>query len=154
MTLPLTSSFETQLADAASSRNAARYLELVVAQFRMSGGTIHRLEGDTLHLVTQIGMPEHLVPIISHIPVGKGLAGLAAEQKRAVTVCNLQSDDTGRARPAAKGTGMQATIACPIIIDDQVRGVFGVGSSEERTWSAEDESVFQALANGAYPMIG
>jgi hypothetical protein len=40
------------------------------------------------------------------VPIGKG-TGLAAERKEPISVCNLQTDSSGDARPGAKATGME-----------------------------------------------
>ncbi len=66
------------------------------------------------------------MPRIQKIPIGKGLAGLAAERRQPVQVCNLQTDASGAARPGAKETGMEGCIALPILSGDQVVGVLGV----------------------------
>jgi putative methionine-R-sulfoxide reductase with GAF domain len=79
-----------------------------------------------LHLRARRNIPDELLPRIQKIPVGKGMAGLAAERRQPVQVCNLQTDASGAARPGAKETGMEGCIAVPILADDQVVGVLGV----------------------------
>jgi putative methionine-R-sulfoxide reductase with GAF domain len=75
------------------------------------------------------------------IPVGKGLAGLAAERRECVTVCNLQSDASGQARPGARATGMEGAITAPCIDSAGVlRGVIGVANATARTFTDAEQA--------------
>ena len=58
----------------------AKLLTEILAEFTCQTGTIHRAsaDGTTLHLVTQIGVPESLMDKISVIPFGKGIVLLAS----------------------------------------------------------------------------
>ena len=68
---------------------------------------------------------------IETIPFGKGMAGRAAERREPVEVSNLQTDDSGVAKPRARDTGMEGSIAVPIIgSDGKVKGVVGVAKPE------------------------
>ena len=42
------------------------------------------------------------------------MAGLAVQRKEPVSVCNLQTDASGAARPGAKATGMEGALVVPI----------------------------------------
>ena len=44
--------------------------------------------------------------MVKVIPVGKGIAGQVIAQGQPVTMCNLQTDTSGVARPDAKQTGV------------------------------------------------
>jgi L-methionine (R)-S-oxide reductase len=103
-------------------------LDQVLSQFACSAGTIHTL-GPVSHMLllrARRNIPDTLLPRIQKIPIGKGLAGLAAERRQPVQVCNLQTDSSGAAQPAAKETGMEGCIAVPILAGDQLMGVLGV----------------------------
>jgi putative methionine-R-sulfoxide reductase with GAF domain len=80
-----------------------------------------------LKLVTSERIPEHLMGVISVIPVGKGIAGAAAERREPVEMCNLQADTTGVARPDAKTTGVLGNIAVPILDGERLCGTLGIG---------------------------
>lgn len=112
-------------------------------------GTVHWLgEDGLLHLGAVIGeFPPPVLEAIRAIPVGKGLAGLAAERRECVTVCNLQSDASGQARPGARATGMEGAITAPCIASTgMLRGVVGVANAAARTFTeAEQEAL---LAHG------
>jgi L-methionine (R)-S-oxide reductase len=103
-------------------------LDLVLAHFQCSLGTIHswHAESNQLRLRAHRGISAELMPRIREIPIGKGMAGLAALRRQPVQVCNLQSDSSGVAKPGAKMTHMEGSVAVPIFVDDSIRGVLGV----------------------------
>src|SRR6266849_4496642 len=102
-------------------------LEFVLEQSGCAAGTIHSLDSPSmLCLRARRNIPDGLLPRIQQIPVGKGMAGLAAERCCPVQVCNLQTDTSGVAKPGAKETGMEGSIAVPILVVDRVVGVLGV----------------------------
>ena len=83
-------------------------LQVVLKQFSSETGTIHRLDAQAqlLHLVAQVGLPPQMLGIVKTIPVGKGIAGETAQKNRPVTICNLQTDTSGVAKPGARQTGV------------------------------------------------
>src|SRR5438093_13476773 len=103
-------------------------LDRVLRDFACTAGTIHSLgsQSQMLHLRARRNIPDELLPRIQKIPIGKGMAGLAAERRQPVQVCNLQTDESGAAGPGAKETGMEGCIAVPILAGDQLVGVLGV----------------------------
>ena len=103
-------------------------------------GTVHVLGSDgLLHLVRHAGaIPDRLLPVIERIPIGKGMAGLAAERKEPVQICNLQTDSTGDARPGARATGMRGSICVPMNDKGRLVGVLGVAVARERDFTAAE----------------
>jgi putative methionine-R-sulfoxide reductase with GAF domain len=91
-------------------------------------GTIHisNAEEDTLHLKACKGIPEFLLPKMTVIPVGKGMAGIAAQRREVVQMCNLQTDESGVARPSAKETKVEGSMAAPILLNGKLYGTLGV----------------------------
>lgn len=112
----------------------------VLTELRADSGTVHALRSDgMLHLEEHTGgIPEHLLPVIRRIPVGKGMAGLAAARREPVQICNLQTDTSGDARPGANATGMRGSICVPIWRESRLVGVLGVAVAEEREFSAAE----------------
>lgn len=100
----------------------------IIAAFDCSTGTIHILDPNTklLQLQAQQGIPESLLPKLTAIPIGKGMAGIAAERREPVELCNLQTDGSGVARPAAKETKVEGSIAAPLLLDGELYGVVGI----------------------------
>lgn len=103
-------------------------LSNIITAFGCTTGTIHVLEGESslLNLRAQIGIPPFLIPKLSKIPIGKGMAGIAAERRQPVEMCNLQTDDSGVARPAAKETKVEGSIAVPMLLNDTLYGTLGI----------------------------
>ena len=112
-------------------------LEQVLSAMEAQTGTIHRLGPDgMLHLEEHAGsIPASLLPVIGRIPVGKGMAGLAAERGVPVQVCNLQADASGDVRPGARVTGMRGSICVPMKKNDKLAGVLGVAVASRREFS-------------------
>ncbi|MFN3242290.1 MAG: GAF domain-containing protein [Planctomycetota bacterium] len=110
-------------------------------------GTVHTLDdGDgMLHLEAQRGLPPPVLGKVQVIPIGKGMAGIAAERKEPVQVCNLQTDDSGVARPGAKMTQMEGSLAAPMIRDGAVRGVLGVAKPSAYDFTREETSLLLAV---------
>jgi len=116
-------------------------LQSILAELKADSGTVHATGPDgALHLRAAIGIPEPVLAIVKLVPVGKGMAGLAAERKCAVNSCNIQQDTTGDVRPGARATGLAGSVAVPVLsADGRVLGVVGVATRAERTFTAEDE---------------
>jgi GAF domain-containing protein len=122
-------------------------LRLTIARLRAETGTIHRLGPDgLLHLEARAGnIPAELLPLIQKIPVGKGIAGLAVERKAPVDLCNLQTDNSGAARPGARQTGVKGSICVPIMAGDRAVGALGIGTGEERQFAADETELLLAV---------
>ncbi|MCC6588358.1 MAG: GAF domain-containing protein [Bryobacterales bacterium] len=121
--------------------NLQEQLESIVREFNADSGTIHLMgEDDQLHLAASFQIPEVVLDRVRIVPIGKGMAGLAAERRQPVTVCNIQTDTSGDVRPGAKLTGMEGAIALPMLDDTgKVGGVLGVANRAERTFTTEEE---------------
>ncbi len=126
-----------------------KLLHDTLAKFNSETGTIHRLDVETqlLHLVAQVGLPPQLLDIVKTIPVGKGIAGETVAKNRPVTICNLQTDTSGVAKPGAKQTGVGGAVCVPIRCGDQIAGAFGIGTRSEREYSAAEINALQDIAN-------
>ncbi|HMY73812.1 MAG TPA: GAF domain-containing protein, partial [Blastocatellia bacterium] len=89
-------------------------LEDIIREFDADTGSIHLLENGVLMMKAHVGLPPHIISHVSVVPVGKGMAGLAAERNEPVSVCNLQTDESGRFPSGAKATGVNGAIVVPI----------------------------------------
>ncbi len=123
-------------------------LEKVLAQFDCVVGTIHTInpESGLLHLHAQRGIPVTIMERVARIPIGKGMAGLAAERREPVQVCNLQVDDSGVAKPGARDTRMEGSIAVPMLVGDELRGVLGVAKPIAYEFSQEETEFLLKIA--------
>lgn len=123
-------------------------LEELVRRFGADTGTLHWLEGDVLVLKGQVGIPPHIVEIVRRVPVGKGMAGLAAERNDPVAACNVQTDASGNVRPGARDTGVNGAIVVPVRdARGNVRGTLGIGV--HRVYEYTPEETQRLLAEAA-----
>lgn len=114
-------------------------LEAIVRRFGADTGTIHLLEGGVLRLRAQVGLPPAVAKIVETVPLGKGMAGLAAERNAPVSSCNIQTDATGDVRPGARETGVNGAIVVPIRdAAGCARGALGIGVHREHEYSADE----------------
>ncbi len=122
--------------------NWQQVLSDIISCFGCATGTIHFLEAKTslLKLQAQIGIPTLLIPKLSEIPIGKGMAGIAAERGQPVEMCNLQTDSSGVARPAAKETKVEGSIVVPMILNDILYGTLGIAKPVPYDFTEEEVS--------------
>lgn len=114
----------------------------IISMFNCSAGTIHVLDQETklLKLWAQQGIPPFLLPKMMEIPIGKGMAGIAAERREAVEMCNLQTDDSGVARPAAKETKVEGSIAVPMLLEESLYGTLGIAKPVPYDFTEEEKN--------------
>lgn len=114
----------------------------IIASFECTTGTLHFLDTKTslLKLQAQIGIPDFLVPKLAEIPIGKGMAGIAAERRAPVEMCNLQTDSSGVARPAAKETKVEGSLAAPMLRNGILYGTLGIAKPEPYDFTKEEIS--------------
>lgn len=117
-------------------------LQAVIQDFGGSTGTLHRLDpsDNLLKLVAHQGIPPQVMPMIGVIPVGKGIAGAAAERREPVELCNLQADLGGVAKEGARQTNVQGSLAVPVLEGDILRGTIGVGLMVPHDFTAEEKA--------------
>ena len=145
-----------RLRDALSAEpDLAAALRSIQDAFGAQIGTIHRLGSDD-HLalvVASPGLPEPVLAASRRIPLGKGIAGEAAKTAKPVTMCNLQTDTSGVARPGAKATGAGGTLCVPILDGATVVGTLGIGWMAERTISDEEAEALTAAGRVLAPAL-
>jgi L-methionine (R)-S-oxide reductase len=115
-------------------------LAAVLVDFHSETGTLHRLDekNQLLKLVAQQGLPPQLLDVVGTIPVGKGIAGQVAAQNRPVTLCNLQTDTSGVAKPGARQTGVGGALCVPVRLEGRLVGTLGVGTRREYEYTPEE----------------
>ena len=122
-------------------------LRRVLGLLNSETGTIHRLDQHErlLHLTTQVGLPPFMLDIVRTIPVGKGIAGETVVRGGPVTMCNLQTDTSGVAKPGAKGTGVGGALCVPIRQGDTIVGTIGVGTKREYDYTPEETQLLEEI---------
>ncbi|MEO6094232.1 MAG: GAF domain-containing protein [Fibrobacteria bacterium] len=146
--MPNTISRDTLLAEIRSilekGGNADPAMDLVLGKlldvFQCPVGTIHTVDSATgmLKIRARRGIPDSILDKVRMIPIGKGMAGIAAERKQAVQVCNLQTDSSGIAKPAARDTKMEGSISAPMLLGPKVYGTLGVAKPVPYEFSDEE----------------
>jgi signal transduction protein with GAF and PtsI domain len=132
-----------------------RALASVVGGMGAHVGTLHRLDADRhLHLVAASpGIPEPVLAASRRIPLGKGIAGEAAATGKPVTLCNLQTDTSGVARPGAKATGLGGSLCVPVRDGETIVGTLGVGWMGEREITDADTDALLEAASVLAPAL-
>lgn len=136
------SSIHTTLRNPEAAVNWQQLLSDVISAFDCAAGTLHFFDKDSklLHLQAQQGIPPFLMPKIAEIPIGKGIAGIAAERREPVEMCNLQTDESGVARPAAKETKVEGSIAVPMLLDGELYGTLGIAKPVPYDFTEEEKN--------------
>ena len=92
---------------------------------------------------------------VERIPMGKGIAGAAAERMEPVQLCNLQTDTSGVARPRAKKTKVGGSVAVPIDMGGLLMGTLGIGKLEPYEFTPlETNELLQVAHNIAEKWMG
>lgn len=143
------------IADPADAHRFATALAVVQRELGAVMGTLHRLGDDGhLHLVAaSAGLPPPVLEASRRIPLGKGIAGEAAATGKPVTLCNLQTDTSGVARPGAKATGLGGSLCVPTFDGDRVVGTLGVGWMGERSISEDETATLIAVGRVLAPAL-
>lgn len=141
------SSILMSLKEGPSTLDWQKLLSDIILAFDCSTGTVHTWDPETqlLHLQAQKGIPDFLLPKMSTIPIGKGMAGIAAERRKPVEMCNLQTDDSGVARPAAKETKVEGSLAAPMMLDGALFGTLGIAKPVPYDFTEEETSLLMKI---------
>ncbi|MBV6499093.1 MAG: hypothetical protein CJBNEKGG_01543 [Prosthecobacter sp.] len=128
-----------------------QFLQQVIHEFGCTTGTLHRLDPADRHLklVAAQAIPSQLMPIIQSIPVGKGIAGAAAERQEPVELCNLQTDTSGVAKPGARQTNVQGSLAVPMMDGSRLCGTLGIGKMTPYEFSPDEKERLLTIARQA-----
>jgi L-methionine (R)-S-oxide reductase len=125
-----------------------RALDEILTKFSAETGTVHLLDPAKNVLVMKAAhnLPPAVIEITREIPLGKGIAGECAATGKPVTLCNLQTDASGVAKPGAKQTGVGGALCVPMVVDGRIVGTLGIGTRKERTYSDEEVKMLTSVA--------
>jgi signal transduction protein with GAF and PtsI domain len=140
-----------------STEDWAAFLRQTLADFDCVTGTLHRLDpaDNLLKLVACERIPEVLMPVIQTIPVGKGVAGAAAERKEPVELCNLQTDTSGVAKPDAKKTQVQGSLAVPVLGEGgKLCGTLGIGKMVPHDFTDAEKEALMNVGRAIAARLG
>ena len=134
-------------------------LKDILSLFDCVSGTIHVLNktDGMLHIIAHAGIPDFLLPKMAVIPVGKGMAGVAAQRMAPVQICNLQTDESGVVRPSAKETRVEGAMTAPMILDGRLYGTLGIAKSVPYNFTEQESEELlrlgEAIARGGHTWI-
>ena len=135
--------------DVAAAADAGSGLDATVRALGADSGTLHFLGADgNLHLAALHGqLPPPVLEQVRVIPVGKGMAGECARLNEPVTWCNLNQDDRGVVRPAARSTGLAGSIVVPVRdASGALAGTLGIANRRERAFDGPEVATLLACA--------
>jgi len=99
---------------------------------------IYLIDGETLVLHNQVGSPTPH----DRIPVGRGICGLAARERRTVVVPDVGSDP----RYLACSLSTRSEIVVPIMRDAMVLGEIDVDSDRPDAFGEADQALLEVVA--------
>ena len=120
--------------------NLQQATEEIARSFEARTCTLHQADdaGEWLHLRGSIGLPEPILAVTQKIPFGKGMAGICAQRGQRVSVCDLQTDDSGVVRPGARETRVAGAVVVPLLTEGKVKGTLGIGKSDDHLYSDDE----------------
>lgn len=129
-------------------KNARPEVDAWLAEFveRNGGfvGSVHLSEpadeGEIV-LVASYNLPPSVRNGTATVPLGKGMAGTAAQQREAVAISDFQSDNTGVAAPGGRAAGSKGSLTLPVFHpedDTKLLAVVGLGFPEQRDFTPEE----------------
>ncbi len=126
-----------------------KVLDIILEAYDCQTGTLHHWNDlrAMLELVAHRGIPRELMDKVERIPMGKGIAGAAAERMEPVQLCNLQNDTSGVARPRAKKTKVGGSVAVPIDMGGLLMGTLGIGKLEPYEFTPVETSELLQIAH-------
>ena len=124
-------------------RHCARYWNIFVRKPARFTGLMPQKQ--LLHLAAQVGLPPQMLEIVKTIPVGKGIAGQVIAQGRPVTMCNLQTDTSGVARPGARQSGIGGALCVPLRHGETIVGAIGIGTTRPCEYSSEETRLLEDI---------
>ena len=110
-------------------------------------GSVHRMAGGELALAASVNLPPPVIEAVKRVPMGRGMAGQAAESKVPFQTCNLKADPSATVRPGARLVSAQAAVALPVLnTEGAVRAVVGIAFAREGEIAAPELGRLTAAA--------
>lgn len=134
---------------AGEAGNMSGWLKDFVTTHGGVAGTVHlHSEEGVLEIAAAHNIPPPVQQATARVPRGKGMAGLALEQGKPITTCNLQTDTSGQVKPGAKAVGAQAAAALPVLdAAGRVRAVVGIAFLGERALGDDELAALERAAS-------
>ncbi|GHE29177.1 GAF domain-containing protein [Streptomyces capitiformicae] len=98
-------------------RDIAAWLATFVERHGGFVGSVHLAESASagqIFLVAAYNLPARIQNAAAVVPIGKGVAGVAAERREPVVMVDLQTDTSGVARPLARASESKSSVTLPV----------------------------------------
>ncbi len=146
----------TALAEVSQAVTSPLYLDEMLGVVVEMATQVMQAKVCSLMLIDKAG--DKLVPVATQaqspgyanrpaIPVGQGITGQVAQTGQPVTVSDVRADPRYLFREMARQEGLVSLLSVPLVVRDQVIGVFNCYTRQPHTFSSKEEVVFQTLAN-------
>src|SRR5215203_5329109 len=106
---------------------------------------VYLLDGNELVLGPFVGQPSPH----TRIPLGRGICGAAAAEKATIIVDDVNADP----RYLACSIETKSEIVVPIMLGDEVLGEIDIDSDRHATFTAEDQTLLEAVAAELAPRM-
>jgi len=123
---------------------AVREIKAAMPDYTWVG--IYLLQGDQLVLGPFLGSPSPH----TRIPVGRGICGLAAAEKRTIVVDEVSADE----RYLACSPDTRSEIVVPIVRDGRVIGEIDVDSDRVAAFDGRDRALLESIAGLLAQQVG
>src|SRR5947209_3264392 len=104
------------------------------------------LEGDMLHARAARGIEEEVEQGV-RIPLGRGFAGRIAAERHPVRILDIDQADIYN--PILRQKGIRSLLGVPLLVQGRVIGVLHVGSLTTRSFTQEETTILQLVADRA-----
>lgn len=101
-------------------------------------------DGQQLAVCATLGLEQEITQGI-RIPLGRGFAGRIAATCKRTTVDDLSTVEV--VSPILRNKGLQSMLGVPLLVKDQVIGVFHVGTFRSRKFTKKDAQLLQLIAD-------
>jgi PAS domain S-box-containing protein len=116
----------------------------ISATFHGDAAGAFMLEGDYLIQKSSLGLPAETSGKVARLPLGVGLPGIAAAERRTLHMTELGRDDATRLWMTERD-GIRSAVAVPLLVKDRVLGAFVLGRRQNVAFSEADLSLLSSI---------
>lgn len=129
-------------------RDIAEWLTAFVERHGGFVGSVHLADSvaaGQIFLVAAHNLPARIQNAAAVVPIGKGVAGVAAERREPIVMADLQTDTSGIARPLARASESKSSVTLPVSSPtdpDTLLAVVGLGFDHGREFTDAEIALF------------
>lgn len=119
----------------------------------LAAASLWLLHGEMLELCVQSPLFDRAPRAYTRIPVGEGLIGRIARERRPLTTADARRDPNVKNRATFEALGLRAFVGVPLLHDGRLLGVLSGARLSSRPFEAEDLQMLEALAEHAAAVL-